>query len=256
MIRRAAARLRSTARYYSLRAQGLQWLFVLGHMRSGSTLLVHLLNSSEEILGYGETHLCYSGRHSLANLHDHVHRQFEKHGATPTKPYRYVMDKILWEKIYDKNVLCWSPLKVVVIVRNPEGALPSIISTGLEEVNTPIKALEYYSESLNRIDKEIKDYESPFVLVEYRNLVEKTDHVLKKISKYLGVLEPLTPEYDRIWSTGQSGIGDPSEKIQEGAVVPTQSSYEVEIEDNIMSAAREEYKRFLTSWGSGKDHIG
>jgi hypothetical protein len=80
---------------YGLRLTGTEWLFVLGHMRSGSSLLVHLLNSSPEILGYGETHREYTGRRSLFCLHDDVCREFEKHGEITDPFYRYVMDKIV-----------------------------------------------------------------------------------------------------------------------------------------------------------------
>jgi LPS sulfotransferase NodH len=36
-----------------------EFVHILSHMRSGSTLLAHLLASHPEIIGYGETHIRY-----------------------------------------------------------------------------------------------------------------------------------------------------------------------------------------------------
>ena len=61
---RIARKVYYGVRYYSTLAAGYELLFVLGHMRSKSSLLVHLLNSNPEVLGYGETHIGYTGRRS------------------------------------------------------------------------------------------------------------------------------------------------------------------------------------------------
>jgi hypothetical protein len=68
-----------------------EFLFVLGHMRSGSTLLCHLLCNSDEIIGFGETHNNYRRRSDLAKLLTSVRAST---GKNPFK-YRYVLDKIV-----------------------------------------------------------------------------------------------------------------------------------------------------------------
>lgn len=242
-------------RYFGIRATGVEWLFVLGHMRSGSSLLVHLLNSSKEILGYGETHLEYVGRRSFVNLHDHVRSQFEKHGDVPEESYRYVMDKILWPHIHNKNLLCQTPVKIIVIIRTPKEALPSILSLDLEGIQTTTEALDYYSKSLERIERNLEVYDAPFVLVRYETLTNRTELTLQKISEYLGLEQQIKSEYDTIWATGEPGIGDPSERIQEGQVVSASTSYEVDIEQEVLSKAWEQYRRFFASWRDKEESI-
>ena len=247
MIRRAARKVRYTARYYALRVTGLQWIFVLGHMRSGSSLLVHLLNSSEEILGYGETHLDYVGQHSLVALHDRVQRKFENHGEASKGSHRYVVDKILWPHIHDESILRQAPLKIIVIARAPEDALPSILSRDLEEVQSPAGALEYYRNTLKRTERNLKIYNASFVLVRYEDLTSQTEQTLQKISAYLGLGKVLNSEYNMMWPTGKSGIGDSSERIKTGTVVSSPTAYEVDIGEEILSKARLGYQQFLYS---------
>jgi hypothetical protein len=234
------------ARYAWLRGRGLRWLFVVGHMRSGSSLLVHLLNSSPEILGYGETHIDYVGRRSLVDLHEDVRGQFEAHGEPPERDYRYVMDKILWPHIHNQELLRPGDLRVIVIVRSPDEALPSILSLDLEEIQTLQDALDYYVERLRRVREVLKVYDAPFTHVTYHGLTKQTEQVLSKISGYLALDEGLTPAYDTMWATGKSGIGDSSEHIEEGEVLSKSSARDVQIDSGVAARAREEYHRFLS----------
>lgn len=240
-------KLKYAARYYGLRISGLKWLFVLGHMRSGSSLLVHILNSNPKILGYGETPIRYSGRRSFVELHDDVCDQFEAHGEPPGQYYRYVMDKILWPHIYNDDLLRQVPLSIIVIVRSPEAALPSILSLNIEETRTPKEALSYYVERLERVQKILKVHDSSFAFATYEDLTERTDETLRTVSEYLTLDEMLTPTYDTMWSTGEPGIGDPSQNIKEGRIRSTKtSSYNVDLDPGIIGRAREQYYEFCS----------
>ena len=53
-------------------------LFVLSHMRSGSSLLTHILNTNNEIIGYGETHIKYSSELDFKALLSKVYLRFKK----------------------------------------------------------------------------------------------------------------------------------------------------------------------------------
>lgn len=222
----------------------MKWLFILGHMRSGSSLLVHLLNSNPEVLGYGETPIRYWGRWSFVELHDHVHDKFETHGEPPGSKYRYVMDKILWPHIGNRELLTQVPLNIVVIVRTPKEALPSILGLGLENIQTPKQALTYYEERLEQMREILSTYDSPFVLTTYGDLTDQTDEALLEITKYLALDEKLTPTYETMWSTGKSGIGDPSDRIEAKQVQSTNTSYNMDIDPDILERAQEKLRRF------------
>ena len=235
-------------RYAALRAQRIRWLFVLGHMRSGSSVLVHVLNSNPEILGYGETHMTYVGRRSLVQLYDHVLERFESHGTEPDTAYRYVMDKILWPHIYSKRVLQTVPLNVIVVVRHPEDTLPSILSRDLKNIQTSSEALQYYTNSLDRIAANLHAYDAPYVLVRYEDLTRHTSRALRRMSEYLGLDQRLTERYQTTWATGAPGIGDSSENIHEGKIAPSDSSYDVEVDGDVVARAEDAYLSFLREW--------
>ena len=256
MIRRIVEKIYYGVRYFGMRVAGFEWLFVLGHMRSGSSLLVHLLNSNPEVLGYGETPIRYAGRRSLVELHDNIRSQFEAHGERQGWEYRYIMDKILWPHIRSQRVLCRAPLSLIVIVRDPSAALPSILALDIEAIQTSEEALSYYQERLKRLRDILVAYDSPFVCTTYSELTKRTETTLQGISEYLALDEKLTPTYDTIWATGKSGIGDPSNQIESGEVRSDQKSYKVDVDPGIIQQAEETYRQFRSfcaSYGALND---
>src|SRR5688572_25028043 len=66
------------------------YLFVIGHMRSYSSLLAHILGSHPRIVGYAEMHQKYRTVLDLLELSRKVERTCDKGCAG-----RYVLDKIL-----------------------------------------------------------------------------------------------------------------------------------------------------------------
>lgn len=237
-------KLRRAARYAVLRAQGQEWLFVMGHMRSGSSLLVHLLNSNSDILGYGETHITYWGRRSLAKLHLHNLERFTQNGVD-VEPLRYAMDKILHDHIPNLSVLNVSPLKVIITVRTPDRALPSIIDLNLPSIQQPEDALAYYESTLNRLDRWIDAYDRPYVVVDYDDLVSDPEPILQTITTYLALDEPLTPTYEVMWATGERGIGDSSEVIRAQTITSTNTAYDSTVSRELVMQGRRRYNAFL-----------
>ena len=235
------------ARYARFRARNRQFLFIIGHMRAGTSLLVHILNTNSEVLGYGETHITYNGHRSLMKLHDTVYNAFKDQGKTPDN-YRYVMDKILHDHIQDPQILRISPLKIVVIVRPPTDALPSILDNDAlpHDKEGQNDALTYYCNTLQRMTRWLSVYDRPYVVVDYAQLTAEPQAPLHRISEYLSLERPLTPEYETIWATGKRGIGDSSPAIEKGAVSSVDHSYDVEIDPSIIAQAQDQYDDFLS----------
>ena len=251
---RVMRKLYYRAHYHQLRARGFKWLFVLGHMRTGSSLLVHILNTNPEILGYGETKLKYRGRHSLAKLYDHVLEEFEAHGGYSKHP-TYIMDKILGHHVLNRQVFSTDALRCIVIVRDPIEALPSILSRDLPLIQSPGDALDYYSRTLSRIKMELEAYDRPFVFLKYSQLVNESDQVLRRITDYLDLREPLVPEYNPIWSTGKPGIGDSSPRIRKGNILNQSNKYDIHLPNNIRKNAEEMLHQFTSHISSNTNML-
>jgi len=185
-------------------------------MRSGSSLLVHILNSNPEITGYGETHIVYGGPQSFVDLDRKTQQKFWEHERIIPKS-RYIMDKILHDFIEDESVLNHPALKNIFLVRDPLHAIPSIIrNTNKDTVDS---ATKYYVRQMNRLNNLYGYTNENSIFITYDDIVSSTKETLTTLSSFLDLEEELSPEYDTIWSTGIPSIGDPSDTIKKGSVI-------------------------------------
>ncbi len=54
------------------------YLFIMGHPRSGSSLLMHILESNDEIIGFGEYFTKYKDSKSLLKSEFDIRRKLKK----------------------------------------------------------------------------------------------------------------------------------------------------------------------------------
>src|SRR3981081_4049252 len=104
---------------YSLQPEGVPqagYIFVIGHMRSYSSLLCHILGSNPAISGYAETHQSYFGSTDLRRLARKVR---ETKGAERLGPY--ILDKMLHNGLaIAPNILQRSDIKIIFLIRPAE----------------------------------------------------------------------------------------------------------------------------------------
>lgn len=101
-------------------------LFLLGHMRSYSSVLSHILGSHPRIDGYCETHTKYRTHLDLWRLH----RRVRKLTGGPLGG-DYVLDKVLHDYPMARSILDSSRTRGIVLVRRPGASVRSIIEMGL-----------------------------------------------------------------------------------------------------------------------------
>lgn len=194
------------------RRRQIQVLLVLGHMRSGSSLLVHVLNSHPRITGYGETHIVYEREEDFFQLAEAVYSSFEKDEHSEA----YVLDKILHDYVADPALLALPNVKVVFLVRDPVQTLHSL--TDLDSMRGSSEALDYYVKQMKVLGRYASATKDNALLLTCDQLTSDTDAVLKCLQEYLGLRQPLNREYQKIWSTGLRGIGDSSDNIMSGCI--------------------------------------
>lgn len=197
----------------------MQYVFILGHMRSRSSLLAHLLGSHPEICGYTESHIKYRNRWDLARLRWHI--------ANVTRAWprgRYLLDKQLHSRMYLPASLRNSPkLKTVILVREPIDTIDSIIRMGLKAGNRrdadPQQAAAYYCERLALLSSLAIELRDRALLVESDFLANAPELALAAISQHLQLTTPLRANYQRQRKTGEAGFGDMSSLIHLGEIV-------------------------------------
>ena len=195
-----------------------RYLFVLGHMRSYSSLLCHILGSHREIDGYCETHVKYRTWLDLLRLRSRV----VKLTGEPLRG-RYVLDKVLHNYPFASSILRSRHTFSLVLVRRPAPTIHSIINMGLHYSVIPWHrdldaVVRYYEERLAALVRLAGQLQGRVIFIEAETLLSRTADVLKSIQGLLELSEPLQADYRRFAHTGERGFGDPSEVISTGHI--------------------------------------
>lgn len=204
---------------------GSQFLFILGHMRSGSSLLCHLLCNSDEIAGFGETHNNYRRRSDLAKLLVSV----GKHRGKASLNCRYVLDKVVGtQHVMNGAVLADRRTRYVFLLREPLATIASNVAMRRELYDEPPQQLlafatQHYTERLAQLVQlaETIDDRDRCLLLTHQQLVAETPTAFRTLEEFLDLRAPLCEEYGIMPTTGQPGIGDPSPNIRLGKIART-----------------------------------
>ena len=199
-----------------LRFKPYKILFILSHMRSGSSLLTHILNSNPEIIGYGETHINYA---SEANFKDLIFKVYWKMRDYQMQ-HKYVLDKILHtKKILNKSLLTSNNIRTIFLIREPVRSLNSILDLKLHWNEK--KALDYYLERLAMLENYAKiiNNKNHSLFITHEQLLQQTNLVFEKLKNFLDANEGFSEQYEILRTTGRSGIGDSSNNIKAGRIL-------------------------------------
>ena len=217
-------------------------IFLIGHMRSFSTLLSHQIGSNPDVAGYCEAHQKYRNRLDLLELAEKVDR-----AGSHAPSNRFLFDKLLHPLEIRDAVLQRRDLKVILMVREPQATIRSIVKIRAGGIDSANEAADYYARRLQQI-REILDRRGGRVLyLEAEALITDSGATLSGITDYLGLSVPLTEAYELFPMIGKNKFGDPSIWIQQGMVVRQR-----EAEDQVgtvphyagVGEAYEEFRRY------------
>lgn len=190
------------------------YIFVVGHMRSYSSLLSHVLGSHPRIAGYAEMHQKYRSWPDLLELCSKVERSCDKSCA-----HRQVLDKILHPQVIGPSILRRKDLSVIAIAREPLATLASILSMQAGGIDRLEGAVQYYLERLAALVRLAEMRRGNVFYLDGEAVVERTGEALSSITDYLELAPNLRSDYSTFRFTGTPKYGDPSEWIKSGRVV-------------------------------------
>jgi hypothetical protein len=216
-----------------------RYLFVLAHPRSGSTVLSHVLQSHDDIMGFGEHHEGYETIDDLRSLA--ARNAFFAREPDTTHPY--TLDKIVWNHhdISDE-LLRHTDTRFVFLAREPVATLESYRRM-FRDMTTDERRLQSYETRLDGmvdLAKRIGDPER-MTFITYDELTNETASALERLTLWLELDTPITPEYDLNAKSGSQSWGDPSQHIQAGTIIKVPHDT-VEIDADVIEAAQRVYR--------------
>ena len=190
------------------------YIFVIGHMRSYSSLLTHILGSHPKVSGYAEMHQKYRNWLDLLELNSKVERTTDKLSA-----HRYVLDKILHPQALSPRVMARKDLRAIAIAREPRSTIASILQLRAGGIDSTETAVRYYVERMQTLLRVAEMRRGDLVYLDGESLVEGTDRTLARLTDYLQLTPQLRSEYSIFRFTGVPKYGDPSDWIKSGRVI-------------------------------------
>ena len=224
-----------------------KFIFILSHMRSGSTFLTHLLASNPAISGYGETRTRYFTRRHFGILTGKVLYTLRHDPLSGGK--RYVLDKLLHNRFVGPagaKIFCGDDVKVVFLLREPLGTLTSLLNRFR---HTETRAGNYYLRRLDMLQKYVDELtpRTSCLALTYDQLLYRTDGVFRLLERFLALDCSLAETYRILPTTGMTRIGDPSPKILSGKIVRDGPEADrMRISTETIETARDRYERCLS----------
>ncbi|HEY9648559.1 MAG TPA: sulfotransferase [Chroococcidiopsis sp.] len=202
-----------------------KFLFILSHMRSGSSLLTHILSSNPEIIGLGETHTVYRSDLDLKQLTRKLYTELCEVRrlsdlANLRMNHQYILDKILHNsKLLDYSFLASEYSYNIFLLREPQRSLSSILD--LKPHWDEATAVEYYGDRLRQLERYSQFINNPerTLVVTYEQLLNQTELTLSKLRQFLSLSQPLSEDYHLLKTTGKPGFGDHKGNIKAGRIV-------------------------------------
>ena len=230
-------------RLYALRPP-LPAVLIMGHMRSGSTLLLHILLTNPRLIGCGERNAAYSSHLDLDKL-EIAARIAQR---APFRRVRYAVDQINHDQftpshdfLKDERVL------LIFMIRDPPSTIHSILEltrTFYGGAWTVAETIDYYCRRLRTLTEYAVDLEGKqkAMALNYEALVDDTPTVLQGLQTFLGLDAKLREQYEIQRFTGKRG--DPSEKIRAGRIVRRRLEPRTQIPPDGLERATNAYRAY------------
>jgi hypothetical protein len=201
-----------------LRSMGIRpprIVFIMGHMRSGSTLLMHILISNPELIGCGERNVPYRSADDLEKLEIAARRL----QSSPFREVSYVVDQINHNEFTpDPDLFKSERLRCIFLIRQPEEAIQSLLRLTQPSSDpwSVERAIDYYVGRLKSLRVFRERVDGRAIALTYSELVDHSPETLDRLSSFLSLTSPLKPEYSIQPFTGRRG--DTSNRICSGRI--------------------------------------
>lgn len=207
-------------------------LLILGHMRSGSTLLLHLLMTNPEISAVGERGKVYACRADLARLHIAARLA---HGL-PVRHLRYVADQVNHDHLTpDACLLRQAEIRILFLLRQPQATIASIVELYRRYHPLPWsvpRAVDYYVQRLQTLARlgAAPPNRTSAALIRYEDLTARPDETLEALRRFLQLAHGFSQTYSIHRFTRTRG--DPGSHIATGRILPSTAGAALDLSES------------------------
>lgn len=235
-------------------------IFVLAHMRCGSTALSNILCSRADISGYGETHVSYNPRYALGRLALNQMRE----GCRPLAAAN-LFDKVLHNRLDSSAPPAFYDARAIFVVREPEPTIRSIVKLyrdiGRSEFNTQELAAKYYIERLDALAALWSRFpHNQRIGMTHAGLLRDPDSMLGNISSHFAITPPLENTYVSSAASRRGGGGDPMvsgnhNRIEPALLQPAKNVSTLDISAELAEESERAYSQLLLHISADWPHL-
>jgi hypothetical protein len=180
-----------------LHAPWTRFVFILAPMRSGTTLLHHILADAPGMLTAGETHLTYAGSRDLVRLVQKVYR-YERHAGF--RPSTIVEKCVMNDLVRDAAVLADPRCRVVFMLRDPIATVGSLLALKGKDwpyADDPRDAVGYFEARLAELRAQAERLAPTgrTFFLPYEALTTAPQPTLDVLGRFLETAAPLREDY-------------------------------------------------------------
>ncbi len=225
-----------------------QCIFILAHMRCGSTALSNIFCSRPDVSGYGEAHIDYALPDALGRLVvNQALRRSWSFRAT------HLFDKVLHNR-HDENASSdFFNARAVFLARPPGRTIRSICalyrSLGRREYETQEQAADYYLARLEALQGLWHRFPADRRIgLTYSELLSVPETALDRITQRFSIKPCLENSYESPSASQSGGGGDPTMSARHSKIkaqVAPQPDIDLEISDQMRSQCEAAYGRLI-----------
>lgn len=218
-------------------------MLILGHMRSGSSLLLHLMLTNRQISALGERNCHYATSDDLLRLRAATRLRT----GTALSPIRYVADQVNHNRFTPNLDLLASPsVRTIFLLRDPKASLASLMELSRVFYGhswTVPRAVDYYVSRLQFLGELGSGLagRARAACITYEQLIASTAPILARLQQFLGLASGFATEYERQPFTARRG--DPGPKISQGRVVGINNHESYEMPADALEQVSQAYTR-------------
>lgn len=224
-------------------------ILILGAMRSGNTLLSHLLFSNPRIIGIGEAWRTYRKPSDLDRLAAKL-LGFRKTGYNSNQIFQ---DTLLHNHLLPEPGFLKNPRVIpIFLLRKPLPVLESLYRAQIPGFTTWDEIGAYYQMRHSSLMRYAREVPGRYRIVHYEDLINSPEETLAALQRFLGLSSPFSQDYPVFNFTGRR-TGDQSPHIRTGKIIEQRPQVPVFVPAEVLASCQTSHEVLVNGLSSSNN---